>query len=119
MPSSSSDATLVVMYRNKAQEQIVGITGASHYSLLLEKSFTHIILNRLVSTMSEESLLDSQCGFQPDRSIVDMMFTVRQVQERCLEQNVYLYSVLIDLTKAFDELSRNTLWTILRKVAAP
>ena len=63
--------------------------------------------------------LNSQCGFQPDRSTTDMIFMVRQVQEKCLEQNMNLYSVFIYLTKALDKVNRNTLWTIFRRPGYP
>ena len=78
-----------------------------------------IILNRLILTFSGESLFDSQCRLCPNQSTVDMIFTVRQVQEKCLEQNVSLCSVFIDLMKAFETVNRNTLWTILRKLGSP
>jgi hypothetical protein len=48
-----------------------------------------------------------------------MIFTVRQVQEKCLEQNLDLYSVFIDLTKAFDTVNREALWTMLAKYGCP
>ena len=48
-----------------------------------------------------------------------MIFTVRQVQEKCLEQNVDLYSVSIDLTKAFDTVNREALWNVLARYSCP
>src|SRR6266536_6191570 len=48
-----------------------------------------------------------------------MIFTARQIQEKCLEQNRDLYLVFIDLTKAFDTISRDALWLILRKYGWP
>ena len=52
---------------------------------------------------------ESQCGFRKDRGTIDMIFTFRQLQEKCQEQNVYLYMVCVDLTKAFDTGSRDGL----------
>ncbi|XP_076043764.1 uncharacterized protein LOC143026867 [Oratosquilla oratoria] len=50
-----------------------------------------------------------------------MLFTVRQilVQKKCIEQNLHLYTVFIDLTKAFDTVNRETLWVILSKLGCP
>ena len=76
---------------------------------IASKIIAHIILNRLISTITEDGLPDSQCGFWSDRITIDMIFTVRQVQEKCLEQKVNLYSVFIYLTRAFDMVNRNTL----------
>lgn len=75
--------------------------------------------NKLLTSVYEQNLPESQCGFHPDRSTIDMIFTVRQVQEKCLEQNMNLYIVFIDLTKAFDMGNRDALWVILRKLRCP
>jgi len=47
-----------------------------------------------------------QCGFKQNRGTVDMIFAVRQLQEICLEQRQDPYFLFIDLTKAFDTVSR-------------
>ena len=38
-----------------------------------------------------------------------MFFTARQRQEKCQEQNVDLYMTFVDLSKAFDTVSRDGL----------
>jgi hypothetical protein len=48
-----------------------------------------------------------------------MIFAVRQLQEKCIEQNIPLYAVFIDLTKAFDTVSREALWKMLLKFGCP
>ncbi|KAL8597535.1 hypothetical protein ACOMHN_033406 [Nucella lapillus] len=48
-----------------------------------------------------------------------MIFAVRQLQEKCLEQYQDLYVLFIDLTKAFDTVSRPGLWSILSKHSCP
>ena len=44
-----------------------------------------------------------------------MIFTARQLQEKCQEQNVDLYMTSVDLTKAFDTVSHDGLWKIMAK----
>ena len=44
---------------------------------------------------------------------------MRQVQEKCLEQNLDLYSVSIGLTKAFDTVNREALWDVLARYGCP
>ena len=41
---------------------------------------------------------------------IDMIFTARQLQEKCQEQNIDLYMTFVDLTKAFDTVIRDGLW---------
>ena len=48
-----------------------------------------------------------------------MIFTARQLQEKCQEQNMGLYMTFVDLTKAFDTVSREGLWKIMAKVGCP
>ena len=48
-----------------------------------------------------------------------MIFTARQLQEKCQEQNVDLYMTFVDLTKAFDTVSREGLWKIMAKFSCP
>ena len=50
---------------------------------------------------------------------IGMIFTARQLQEKCQEQNVDLYMTFVDLTKAFDTVSREGLWKIMAKFGCP
>ena len=48
-----------------------------------------------------------------------MIFTARQLQEKCKEQNLDLYMTFVDLTKAFHTVSRVGLWKIMVKLGCP
>ena len=48
-----------------------------------------------------------------------MVFSLRQLQEKCREQQMPPYIVFIDLTKAFDLVSRDGLFKILPKIGCP
>jgi len=48
-----------------------------------------------------------------------MIFSARQIQQKCREQHRDLYMVFIDLTKAFDSVNRQGLWLILHKIGCP
>ena len=50
--------------------------------------------------------------FRRGRSTIDMIFVARLLQEKCREQSRELYLAFIDLTKAFDTVSRDLLWQI-------
>ena len=69
------------------------------------KILAHILLNRLIPVIAQENMPESQCGFRSNRGTVDMIFVLRQIQEKCREQNMGLYAAFVDLTKAFDTVS--------------
>jgi len=64
-------------------------------------------------------LPESQCGFRTGRSIIDMIFSLTQLQEKCTEQHKDLYLIFIDLTKAFDTVNRESFWAMLSKIGCP
>ena len=84
------------------------------------KILASVLLNRLNEHFEQSGLLpESQCGFRKDRGTIDMIFTARQLQENCQEQNVDLYMAFVDITKAFDTVSREELWKIMPKFGCP
>ena len=48
-----------------------------------------------------------------------MIFATQQIQEKCREQQMPLDIAFIDLTKAFDLVSRKGLFNILKKIGCP
>ena len=48
-----------------------------------------------------------------------MIFSLRQLQEKCREQQQPLFIAFVDLTKAFDLVSRSGLFEILQKIGCP
>ena len=48
-----------------------------------------------------------------------MIFTARQLQEKCQEQHQPLYTTFVDLTKAFDTVYREGLWRIMEQFGCP
>ena len=84
------------------------------------KILGRVILNRLSKHIHDIGMLpESQCGFHAGRSTMDMIFTARQLQEKCREQQRKLYAVFVDLMKAFDLVDRTDLWEILLKIDCP
>ena len=72
---------------------------------IVGKVFARVVLARL-QTLASTVYPEAQCGFRSERSTLDMIFATRQIQEKCVEQQMPLYIAFIDLTKAFDLVSR-------------
>ena len=83
------------------------------------KIFARILLNRLSTHITPEVVPETQCGFRGNRSTVDMIFCLRQLQEKCIEQDRPRYMVFVDFSKAFDTVGRTGPWQLLRKYGCP
>ena len=119
VPKDFRDATVVSLFKNKgSRADCCNYRGISVLSFA-GKILVRVILNRLIANISEDNLPEAQCGFRPNRSTTDMIFTVRQVQEKCIEQNMDLFAIFIDLTKAFDTVNREALWSTHSKLGCP
>ena len=68
-----------------------------------------------MSVLAESLQPESQCGYRTERGTVDMIFAVPQLREKCREQHQDLFLIFVDLTKAFDSVSRDGLWKILKR----
>ncbi|XP_062841273.1 uncharacterized protein LOC134300780 [Trichomycterus rosablanca] len=119
MPQEFRNAKIVSLHKNKGSKSDCGNYRGISLLSTAGKILARVILNRLISNISEVNLPESQCGFRPGRSTTDMIFVVRQLQEKCREQNLDLYAVFIDLTKAFDTVNREALWKVLYKLGCP
>ena len=80
---------------------------------------SRLVEYRLISTITQKNTPEIKCGFRSNRGTVDMIFVLRQIQEKCRKQNIDLDATFVDLTKAFDTVSRDGLWKYWRALAAP
>ena len=114
MPQNWKDANIVPIFKKGNKKECGNYRGISLLSIA-GKIVTRIILNRIEKTICPLILPETQCGFRRNRSTIDMVFSLRQIQEKCTEQNMELYAVFIDFTKAFDTVSREGLWSVLKR----
>jgi hypothetical protein len=118
IPQAWKDASIVTIYKKGDRTDCGNYIGISLLSIA-GKIFARIILNRLSIHRTPDVVPETQCGFRSHRSTVDMVFCLRQLQERCIEQDRPLYVVFVDFTKAFDTVGRTGLWQQLRKYGCP
>lgn len=69
----------------------------------------------LVITSWTRYLPETQCHFRAGGCTADMIFVTHQLQVKFMEQHRYLYKTFVDLTKAFDTVSRDGLWKLMEK----
>ena len=118
VPQDFRDALIVTIYKKKGDRSECGNHRGISLLSIVGKVFAKIILKRL-QRASEEALPESQSGFRAGRSTVDMIFSLRQLQEKAIEQHRPLYIVFVDFSKAFDTVDRPTLWKVLEIYGCP
>ena len=118
VPQDFKDALIVTIYKRKGERNDCGNHRGISLLAIAGKILAKIVLNRL-KLLSEEVLPESQCGFRAGRSTTDMIFTLRQLQEKAIEQQLPLYIVFVDFSKAFDTVDRKTLWKVLEIYGCP
>ena len=118
VPQDWVDALLVSLFKSGGQDICGNFRGISLLSII-GKVLARIQLDRLNTHIVPNIVSESQCGFRPNRGTTDMVFSLRQLQEKCIEQNLDLYHCFIDLSKAFDTVNREALWVVLAKCGCP
>ena len=114
--------------------KLTPLSGICNSSVLLVMKFnepqgavqlaTSLLQHTALSRFSQRQIYtvrfrESQCGFRKGRSTINMIFSLRQLQEKCREQQQPLFIAFIDLTKAFDLVSTDGLFKILPRIGCP
>ena len=84
------DTNIVTLYKNKGHR---GDCNNYHGIFLLSivgKLLACVVLKRL-QVLTNRVYPKSQCGFQANRSTTDMVFSLRELQEKCREQRQPLF----------------------------
>ena len=130
LPQVMKDASVTHLYKNKGNRQVCDNHRGISLLIIGGKILARILLDRLQSHLESADqgpilatqvglLPETQCGFRQGRGTIDMIFAARQLQEKCREQKAGLYMTFIDLTKAFDTVSREGLWKVMSKFGCP
>ena len=85
---------------------------------MASKVFCRVILER-IKTALDGKLREEQAGFRAGRSCTDQIATLRIIVEQSIEWQSSLYINFIDFEKAFDSISREVLWKLLRHYGMP
>ena len=118
VPKSWRDSVVSVLYKGKGDRSDCNNYRGISLLSVAGKIMARILLNR-ITLWCDHYLPESQCGFRAGRSTLDLIFSFRQLQEKCREQGKQLHAAFVDLTKAFDLVSRQGLFSILRRLGLP
>ena len=118
VPQDFKDASIVSLFKTGKRLLCDNYRGISLLSVA-GKILARVITNRINHHLTDIVCSESQCGFRKGRGTVDMIFCLRQLQEKSREHRKPLYMAFIDLSKAFDTVSRPALWIVLEKLGLP
>ena len=77
------------------------------------KVLARVLLSRLIDSPIMDILPEIQCGFLKDRCTPVIILVARQLQEKSREQHQTRFLTFVDLTKAFDTVNCNLIWSVL------
>ena len=118
VPQNTWDAKIITLFKNKGERSDFNNYRGISLLSVIGKVIAKVILIRQ-QKLAERVDPESQCGFRAERWTIDMVLSLRQLQERCREQQMGLYIAFIDPTKAFDLVSRDDLFQILPNIGCP
>lgn len=109
VPASWKRSVLVAIPKsNQPTDQAANVRGIA-LQPRMRKLFTLLLTVRMQEYV-EPILPPTQNGFRPKRRTGDNTFIVRTLHEQAVEENSPLYVAQIDIKKAFDSVSRATLF---------
>ncbi len=82
------------------------------------KIFSSLLVRRMQIVMEEEGM-EEQAGFRQLRGTIDGMFAASMGLQKRKEHNLETWALFIDLVKAFDSVSREALFAVLRRFGLP
>ena len=107
------DAKIITLYKKKGDRSDCNNYRGISLLSIAGKAFARVNLNRL-QLLAERFYPVAQCGLRAARSTIE-----RQLQEKCREQGQPIYLAFINLTKAFDLISRDGLFALLERIGCP
>ncbi|CAH2104692.1 unnamed protein product [Euphydryas editha] len=115
VPYTFKASRIKALYKNRGDRSCCDSYRGISLLSVPGKVFARVLLNRLMK-LSEQLLPETQFGFRPERGTCEAIFSIRQLQEKSIEQGRHLYLCFVDLEKAFDSMPREALWIVLSKI---
>jgi hypothetical protein len=117
MPATVKQSELLPFFKKGDRTKCSNYRGIQLISML--RKVIAIIISKRLCTFTEEVLLEYQCGFRPQRSCTDQLFSLRKICGLAVERQQRVYIGFVDLQKAFESVSRPALWAVLRARKIP
>ncbi|BHF59462.1 hypothetical protein SprV_0100242100 [Sparganum proliferum] len=100
VPQDLKDAKIVHLYKRKGNRQICDISRSISLLNIAGKIFACVLLNCLNHHLEQGLLTKSRCGFGRHCGTTDIILAAWQLQNKCQEMRIYLFSIFVRLAKA-------------------
>ncbi|KAM7291590.1 hypothetical protein ISCGN_028163, partial [Ixodes scapularis] len=115
IPETWKETRMKLLYKGKGEKADLGNYRPISITSVLYRMCTQIIRTRLQKWAEETEVLgELQNGFRTGRCIEDNLFVVTQCIEVAVQEGRPLYAAFLDISKAYDTVDRNILWSRLR-----
>ena len=96
VPQDFKDANMQQLYKNKGNQHFCDNSRGISLLCIAGKILARLILNRITENLIDDIYPESQCGFRSGRRTIDMIFSLRQVDENVRKKNGELFMVFVD-----------------------
>ncbi|KAG0444711.1 hypothetical protein HPB47_013473 [Ixodes persulcatus] len=115
VPETWKETRMKLLYKGKGEKADLGNYRPISITSVLYRMCTQIIRMRLQKWAEETEVLgELQNGFRTERCIEDNLFVVTQCIEVAAQEGRPLYAAFLDISKAYDTVDQNILWSRLR-----
>ncbi|KAM7295203.1 hypothetical protein ISCGN_024708 [Ixodes scapularis] len=115
VPETWKETRMKLLYKGKGEKADLGNYRPISITSVLYRMCTQIIRTKLQKWAEETEVLgELQNGFRTGRCIEDNLFVVTQCIEVAVQEGRPLYAAFLDISKAYDTVDRNILWSRLR-----
>ena len=103
VPQDMRDARIITLFKNKGERSDCNNYRGISLLSVIGKVFAKVILMRL-QKLAERVYPESQCGFQAERSTIDMVFSLRQLLSLTSQRHFILSAETVS-SRSFKSLS--------------
>ena len=117
MPDDWNESIICPIYKKENSKECKNYRGISILNSTY-KVLSKILCERLKPHVTK-NIGRYQCGFMPNRSTTDQIFTLRQILEKTREFKTTTHHLFIDFKQAYDSIDRSELLQAMNLLGIP
>ena len=117
LPEEWKESIIIPIHKKRDKTDCSNYRGISLLSTTY-KILSNILLSRLIP-YAKEIIRGRQCGFRRNRSIIDLIFCIRQILEKKWEYSEPVHQLFIDFKRSYDSVRREVLHKIIIEFGIP